>query len=106
MPKLPWPPAPAVLASIPPDWRVVRAGASMAISSGPRPRARAWARTIYSAYLDADGVWYGSSMHGNTPCVGLFERAADAVPPRPDIHRALADSTLRAFLSNVAADLN
>jgi RES domain len=83
-----------------------RAGASMALSSGPRPRARAWARAIYAAYPDAEGVWYGSSMHANTPCVALFERAADALPARPQIHRALADTTLRAFLRNVAADLN
>ncbi len=78
----------------------------MALSSGPRPRARAWARTIYTAYPEAEGVWYGSSMHANTPCVALFERALDALPPRPQIHRALADTTLRAFLRNVAADLN
>jgi RES domain len=83
-----------------------RAGASMALSSGPRPRARAWARTIYAAYPDAEGVCYGSSMHANTPCVALFERAEDALPRRPQIHRALADMTLRGFLRNVAADLN
>ncbi len=83
-----------------------RAGASMALSSGPRPRARAWARAIYAAYPEADGVWYGSSMHTNTPCVALFKRAEDALPARPQIHRALADTMLRAFLRNVAADLN
>ena len=83
-----------------------RAGASMALASGPRPRARAWARAIYAAYPGAEGVWYGSSMHANTPCVALFERAQDALPPRPGYHRALSDETLRAFLDNVAADLN
>ncbi len=83
-----------------------RAGASMAIASGPRPRARAWARALYAAYPHAEGLWYGSSMHANTPCAALFERAQDALPPRPGYHRALADETLRAFLSNIAADLN
>lgn len=83
-----------------------RAGASMAIASGPRPRARAWARAIYAAYPEAQGLWYGSSMHANTPCVALFERALEAVPPHPRYHRALSDETLRAFLKNVAADLN
>jgi hypothetical protein len=83
-----------------------RAGASMAIASGPRPRARVWARAIYSAYPDAEGVWYGSSMHANTPCVALFERALDAVPPHPGYHRTLSDATLRAFITNVAEDLN
>jgi hypothetical protein len=83
-----------------------RAGVSTALSSGPRPRARAWARAIYVAYSQADGVWYGSSMHSNSPCVALFERANDALALRPDVHRALADATLRSFLANVAADLN
>jgi hypothetical protein len=83
-----------------------RAGASMALGSGPRPRARAWARAIYSAYPQAEGVWYGSSMHANTPCLALFERAQDALAPRPQVHRALADATLRSFLANVAADLS
>jgi len=45
-------------------------------------------------------------MHANTPCAALFERAHDALPPRPGYHRALADETLRAFVSNIAADLN
>jgi hypothetical protein len=58
-----------------------RDGASMAISSGPRPRARAWARAIYDAYPEIEGVWYGSSMHASTPCVALFERAGDALAP-------------------------
>ncbi len=51
----------------------------MALVSGPRPRARAWARAIYVAYPEAEGVWYGSSMHANTPCIALFERAQDVV---------------------------
>jgi hypothetical protein len=83
-----------------------RAGASMALASGPRPRARAWARAMYTAYPHVEGLWYGSSMHANTPCVALFERAQDALPPLPGYHRALGDETLRAFLTNVAADLN
>lgn len=75
-----------------------RAGASMAISSGPRPAARRWSGAIYQAYPDAAGLWYGSSMAANAPCVALFERAAEALPSLPSFHRALADETLRAFL--------
>jgi len=56
-----------------------RAGASQAISSGPRDRARAWARAIFAAYPDIDGLWYRSSMNGGQPAVCLWERAADAV---------------------------
>jgi len=79
-----------------------RAGASMAISSGPRPVARRWASAIYDAHPTTDGLWYGSSMNANAPCVALFERAADALPARPSFHRALADDTLRAFLETCA----
>jgi len=45
-------------------------------------------------------------MHANTPCAALFERAQGSIPLFPGYHRALEDETLRAFLTNVAADLN
>ena len=80
-----------------------RAGASMAMSSGPRAMARRWSSTIYEAYSDADGLWYGSSMHANAPCVALYERAILALPsPAVVFHRAPTDDTLRAFLENSA----
>jgi hypothetical protein len=60
-----------------------RAGASQAISSGARDRARAWARAIYAAYDDIDGLWYRSSMDRGRPAVSLREAASDAVPPQP-----------------------
>ena len=41
-------------------------------------------------------------MHANAPCLALYERAADAIPPLPEFHRALADDTLRAFLETCA----
>ncbi len=56
-----------------------RAGASQAISSGRRDRARAWARAIFAAYGDIDGLWYRSSMNGGHPAVCLWQRAAGAV---------------------------
>jgi hypothetical protein len=60
-----------------------RAGASQAISTGPRDRARDWARAIFAAYDDVDGLWYRSSMDGGRPAVCLWERAADAMPESP-----------------------
>ncbi|MGQ0628863.1 MAG: RES family NAD+ phosphorylase [Phycisphaerales bacterium] len=71
-----------------------RAGASMAINSGPRPRARRWSQTIYQAYTSVEGLYYASSMNANRPAVLLYERAADALPNRPIFHRALADAAL------------
>ena len=39
-----------------------RAGASMAIAGGPRPRSRRGSRAIYAAYPGIDGLLYPSSM--------------------------------------------
>jgi hypothetical protein len=82
-----------------------RAGASMALNSGPRPPAQRWARAVYVAFPAIDGVLYGSSMAGNAPCLALFERAADAFPPNPELHRPLSDPTLETLLLKAAAAL-
>jgi RES domain len=66
-----------------------RAGASQAISSGPRERSRAWARAIVAAYDDVDGLWYRSSMDAGRPAVCLWERARDAMPVSPSAHLPL-----------------
>jgi hypothetical protein len=83
-----------------------RAGASTAITSGPRSRAQAWARHIYDAYPRIGGVFYGSSMDGGSPCAALFERALDALPVLPRQHRALVDPLLRPLLQRAAFQLN
>ena len=82
-----------------------RAGASMAISSGTRHRARRWARRIYEAYPRVEGLYYPSSMYGNQPMTALWERGEDALPAAPSVHRALADPYLTTLLENTAADL-
>jgi hypothetical protein len=66
-----------------------RAGASQAISSGPRERSRAWARAVVEAYDDIDGMWYRSSMDAGRPAVCLWERARDAMPASPWAHLPL-----------------
>ncbi|KAF0242227.1 MAG: hypothetical protein FD180_4024 [Planctomycetota bacterium] len=82
-----------------------RAGASMAINSGPRPRARRWSRAIHTAYRDVQGLLYASSMHGNRPALALYERARPALPHAPVFHRALTDPAMSPWLSNAAARL-
>lgn len=82
-----------------------RAGASMAINSGQRPRARQWSRAIYAAYPTIDGLLYASSMHANRPAVALYERARDALPAAPVFNRALADPALLPRLTHAAAQL-
>jgi hypothetical protein len=83
-----------------------RAGASMAINSGRRDRARAWSRRIYEDYPALDGLYYPSSMGGNKPIVALYERARDALPARPVFHRALADPALNRAVVKAAVAFN
>ncbi|MDQ6650591.1 MAG: RES family NAD+ phosphorylase [Actinomycetota bacterium] len=66
-----------------------RAGASQAISSGRRDRAQAWARAIWAAYPDVEGVWYPSAMDGGAPAVCLWQRAAAALPRFPEVNLPL-----------------
>jgi RES domain len=81
-----------------------RAGASMAINTGPRPRAQRWARAFYEAY-EIDGVIYPSSMYGNEPAVALFECSQNALPRTPGFHRALADPALQRRLVATAREI-
>ena len=82
-----------------------RAGASMAINSGPRSRARAWARVMYDAFPGLDGLLYSSSMHANQPCPVLWERARNALPARPTFHRQLADPAVLTLLKNACHEV-
>ena len=86
------------------DWPT-RAGASQALASGPRPRAQAWARTIYEAYPSIEGIWYPSSMHGGHPALVLFERAEGALPSTPDLDVPLTHPGLLPDLVRAAASL-
>jgi RES domain len=81
-------------------------GASTAIHSGPRSRARAWARELYEAYSDIQGFHYGSSMNGHAPSIALNERAAHAIPDHPQFHRALNDDLLVEVLQRIALRLS
>jgi hypothetical protein len=92
---------PVALLDLAHDWPT-RAGASAAIGSGPRRRARRWSQRIYDAYPAIAGLWYPSSMGGNRPAIALYERALPALPSHPVFHRALADPALTAIVLRVA----
>jgi len=79
-----------------------RAGASMNIHSGPRPRARSWSRRIYAAYPAIAGILYASSMDANRPALAFYERALSSLPGTPSFHRALDDPSLLRILQNAA----
>jgi RES domain len=81
-------------------------GASAAIHSGPRARARAWARELYDAYSDIQGFHYGSSMNGHAPAIVLNDRAQRAIPEEPQLHRALNDDMLVEVLQRIAVRLS
>jgi hypothetical protein len=83
-----------------------KVGASTAIHSGLRSRARAWARELYEAYPDIQGLYYGSSMNGHAPAVALNERARRAMPEQPQFHRALNDDMLVETLQRIALRLS
>lgn len=81
------------------------AGASMAMNSGQRARARRWSRRIYEDYPGIEGLWYASSMHANQPAIALYERAADCIPDWPAFHRPLDDPALGGLLAAMARRL-
>lgn len=84
-----------------------RVGASMAIHSASRARARAWARALYEVYPEIQGILYAASMRGGMPAVALNERALTAplFPAHPLFHRALADDVMLDALKHAASEL-
>lgn len=84
------------------DAWATRVGASGALSSGRHDVTRAWSRALYAAFPDADGLRYESVMHPGHAAYALYERAADAFPAAPHLHRALADPELTHVILNAA----
>lgn len=82
-----------------------RAGASMGLASGPRPRAQRWSAAIYDAYPGIEGLWYPSSMYKNRPAILLYERADDALEAAPFLHVSLGAPGLLAPLAAIAREI-
>jgi hypothetical protein len=85
-----------------------RAGGNQALCSGDRNVSRSWARAIHRAIgtwtgPDLDGLTWPSSVVGPGKSVVLTERAADAIPHRPDLIRPLADPGLGPAVRRAAA---
>ncbi|SFS64746.1 RES domain-containing protein [Saccharopolyspora flava] len=84
-----------------------RAGASQAISSGPKSRTQAWARAIRASYPELDGLWYRSSMDSGNPSVCLWDPPADtALPDTPDVLLPLSHPGLDVPLGRVCQELS
>ncbi len=86
------------------DWPT-RAGASQSINSGSRAQASSWARAIRQTFVDVDGLWYPSRMHGGGMCIALFDTAGDALPNVPVVSVPLAHPALAGPLAGQAAEL-
>ena len=82
-----------------------RAGASMALNTGPRHRARRWSAAIYDAYPHVGGLWYPSSMYGGKPATALYERVEDSLSGAPYFHLPLSAPALYIPLRHVAEDV-
>ncbi len=82
-----------------------RLGASTAINSESRKRARAWSQAVYAAYPQSEGILYASSMNGHAPAVALYERARSAIPVAPLFDRSLTDDALLDVLKHGASTL-
>jgi hypothetical protein len=78
------------------------AGASTAIHSGQKARARRWSQAIYAAYPMVEGLMYCSSMNANDVAFVLYERAQSAVGTLFS-NRALNDPALANRIATSAA---
>ena len=84
-----------------------RVGASMAINTSSRVRAREWAQRFYESHNDLHGIYYASAMHANEPAIALDDRAekAKVLPSHPRFNRALADDAMLNVLKHASAAL-
>ena len=84
-----------------------RIGASMGLMTGPRAVGRNWARGIYEAYPESQGLAYPSSMHANAVAIMLNDRVgpSEALPGSPGFHKALDDAGMITLLKNAAREL-
>lgn len=84
----------------------VRLGASHVINSGPKPVSRRWAQAFRTAWPDADGLRYTSSMAGHD-CAVLWAPAADTFPSAPALALpvSLRATAWQALLEGVCATL-
>lgn len=86
---------------------LTRMGATAAIHSGSRRRARGWARDVYEAFGEMQGVQYPSPMNGGAAAFALNERALNTplFAAHPLLHRALADDLMLDPLKHAAQAL-
>jgi hypothetical protein len=88
------------------DW-VTAAGATAALTSGPRSLSREWSRAVYRHYTDdpPDGLFYGAANRPRGRSIALYERAVDTLPRRPEALLPLTAPGLAADLDDACTRL-
>ena len=81
-----------------------RVGGNHALDCAPHRRSQHWARTIFRAHSDLDGVIYRGRFAGSVS-VALVERATDAFPARPALSLPLAHPALDGPIATAAHQL-
>ena len=79
----------------------------LATCSGSREQVRGWARDLYEAFKDIQGIQYASSMNGGAAALAFNERALKLplFAAHPLFHRALADDVMLDPLKHAAQAL-
>lgn len=83
---------------------ITRVGGHHALDSAPHALSQEWARAIYTAFDDLDGVAYRGRFAGH-PCLALFERTANAFPANPVLSLPLSHPGLAGRIATAALDL-
>lgn len=83
---------------------ITRVGGNHSLDAAPHRRSQEWARAIYRAFPDLDGIAYRGRYAGGT-CLALFERTADAFPTNPDVALPLSHPGLEGRIATAAMDL-
>ena len=82
-----------------------KAGASQALSTGPKSSARRWAHAFHEIYPQIHGLIHPSSMAGGRYAVALNERALHAIPSAPQIHYDLNDRKIDRVVRKAAGSI-
>jgi hypothetical protein len=89
-------------------WRVgtwlLRNTASAALLAAPRSICRRWARAIYTAWPELDGLYVPSTMTGH-PNIVLWNAAADSIPTMPSFSRPLTHPLVWSIAQAAAAEI-
>ncbi len=83
---------------------LLRNAASAALLAAPRSTCRRWARGIYAAWPELDGLQAPSTMTGLINVV-LWTAAADAMPASPSFSRPLTQPVVWSLAQAAAAEI-